>query len=802
MSRKIIGVTVGTTMPKPNFDQTDPSKGDYIRGDRAFITPDDTLTQVGRPADAKATRDAINQVQTSIDEVTGVISNLDNRYYTEAEIDSMMADFDAAITSKSDSDHIHDDLYYTETEIDAKLGAMQSDIDSKVDAEDGKGLSTEDYTTGERDKLASIEAEANKYEHPPYTSYTSHNSDLYKITVNEFGHISSMKAASKEDIVALGIPGEDTKYDTEISDLNDRIDDVESDINTTNETLNGVSQELESYKTTNNEAVLTNASGIEANKTAIEEIQDDYLKSTDKTQLQDDITEVSNAIEILNGEGEGSVKRSIDNAFNEFAATISNDGYVNTYKELIDYVDDHGAEFAELVGVVSGINTRVGDVETDFDSYKTVVSGQFDEVNTAISDNVNEIQKSLDEKANLEHAHSDLYYDKDEIEELVTVEDIDDICGSNVIIDGGNSSVVSYATKQWVQDGYQPKGNYLTSVPDGYATESYVNTKIAAIPTPDVSGQINTHNIATDAHNDIRLLIEGLTTRLNALADCDDTTLDQMSEVVEYIKSNQSLIEGVTTKKVNVADIVNNLTTNVTNKPLSAAQGVVIKALIDALDTDKLDASSLTSAINDALAQAKASGEFKGEDGQDGYTPIKGVDYFDGKDGQDGITPHIGNNGNWFIGETDTGTPANGSNGNSVFYCSRTSGTDAYGFDLFYYSDIETNNKEIQVGDNILCADGYMYNVTNVYDVACSGICLHKWIGSDGVSATHSWDGTTLTITSASGTSSVDLKGDKGDTYNLTESDITEIAEQAAKLVNIEPIITDAEIEQLNSAIQ
>lgn len=36
--------------------------------------------------------------------------------------------------------------------------------------------------------------------------------------------------------------------------------------------------------------------------------------------------------------------------------------------------------------------------------------------------------------------------------------------------------------------------------------------------------------------------------------------------------------------------------------------------------------------------------------------------------------------------------------------------------------------------------------------------------GSNGVSATHSWNGTVLTITSASGTSSADLKGDKGDT--------------------------------------
>lgn len=53
----------------------------------------------------------------------------------------------------------------------------------------------------------------------------------------------------------------------------------------------------------------------------------------------------------------------------------------------------------------------------------------------------------------------------------------------------------------------------------------------------------------------------------------------------------------------------------------------------------KLNASELPAAINTALSQAKASGEFdgkNGQDGQDGYTPQKNVDYFDGKDGKDG----------------------------------------------------------------------------------------------------------------------------------------------------------------------
>ena len=106
---------------------------------------------------------------------------------------------------------------------------------------------------------------------------------------------------------------------------------------------------------------------------------------------------------------------------------------------------------------------------------------------------------------------------------------------------------------------------------------------VGADPAGTASGAVGAHNVSENAHNDIRLLIEGLTTRLNALANSTDEDLDQMAELVAYIKSNKSLIDGITTSKVSVADIVNNLTTNVANKPLSAAQGVAMKALIDAI---------------------------------------------------------------------------------------------------------------------------------------------------------------------------------------------------------------------------
>ncbi len=52
-----------------------------------------------------------------------------------------------------------------------------------------------------------------------------------------------------------------------------------------------------------------------------------------------------------------------------------------------------------------------------------------------------------------------------------------------------------------------------------------------------------------------------------------------------------------------------------------------------------------------------------GKDGVDGQDGQDGKDGEDGKDGQDGVTPHIGENGNWWIGDQDTGIPATGADG-------------------------------------------------------------------------------------------------------------------------------------------
>jgi len=222
--------------------------------------------------------------------------------------------------------------------------------------------------------------------------------------------------------------------------------------------------------------------------------------------------------------------------------------------------------------------------------------------------------------------------------------------------------------------------------------------QVGADPTGTATAAVSSHNTSTAAHNDIRLLVSELTTKVTNFLNVSDTSRDQLSEILALIDANADTLETITNGKVNKTDIINNLNTNSSDKVLSAAQGVALKALIDAIPawakaeskptysksevglgnvanerqysannpppypvtsvngktgavtvsvpdslsdlaadsthrlvTDaektawnaKLNASELDSAVDDALAQAKASGEFDGADGERGTGILK-----------------------------------------------------------------------------------------------------------------------------------------------------------------------------------
>ena len=117
--------------------------------------------------------------------------------------------------------------------------------------------------------------------------------------------------------------------------------------------------------------------------------------------------------------------------------------------------------------------------------------------------------------------------------------------------------------------------------------KQYTDEAVANIIASDPSdAKINAHNTSTESHSDIRALLTELNEKITNFLDVDDTTTDQLSEVLTLINNNKGTLESLTTSKVNKSDIIDNLTTSLTDKVLSANQGVVIKEAIDSLDAE------------------------------------------------------------------------------------------------------------------------------------------------------------------------------------------------------------------------
>lgn len=111
------------------------------------------------------------------------------------------------------------------------------------------------------------------------------------------------------------------------------------------------------------------------------------------------------AITTLNGEGLGSVKKQIDDAFNDFATKMSDDNVVNTYKELIDYCSTHSAEAAEMAGDIAANERAISTLEmyveelpenTDAKTVIEYINSKVDKAKVDITTIINALQSALD----------------------------------------------------------------------------------------------------------------------------------------------------------------------------------------------------------------------------------------------------------------------------------------------------------------------------------------------------------------------------------------------------------------------
>lgn len=171
-----------------------------------------------------------------------------------------------------------------------------------------------------------------------------------------------------------------------------------------------------------------------------------------------------------------------------------------------------------------------------------------------------------------------------------------------------HQDLTGYATERYVQGYAQPKGDYLTAIPDGYA-------KIEDIPTrPEDIGAQPSGNYA--------------------------------------------------------------LKSEIPSVPVQSVNGQTGEVKLTAGDVGAISQDDLQEATNEALAQAKASGEFDGPqgpkgdngdtgatgeqgepgkdgtDGKDGYTPVKGVDYWTEEERNEIIEEVLSQTGDVCIGDT------------------------------------------------------------------------------------------------------------------------------------------------------
>lgn len=97
-------------------------------------------------------------------------------------------------------------------------------------------------------------------------------------------------------------------------------------------------------------------------KTVAQAIEDAKTAATyDDTKVRELIKNNKDAIDVLNSGDtiEGSVAKSVKDAINDFATKVSEDGTVNTFKELVDYVAAHGSEYTDAIADIAANKSAI-----------------------------------------------------------------------------------------------------------------------------------------------------------------------------------------------------------------------------------------------------------------------------------------------------------------------------------------------------------------------------------------------------------------------------------------------------------
>ena len=381
---------------------------------------------------AKAAEAAL---QAAIDGKAGSVHNHDDRYFTETEINNIVADLQAEIDAdvlvekeraegaeiyiqtlleeKASKTHNHDDLYYTKSVIDTKVADLQDEIDEDVKVVADELTDVNTTLTGYIEEAFGVLQEHQGRLNNHNARIENHNSRI--------GIIEGDGAGSIKYIVNEAVKEEEERAKAEEVALQANIDKKADKDHGNHVPATQTANNAVFLRNDNTWATITPANiGAAASSHAHD---DKYYTET----------EIDAKIATLN------------NAINDKASDIHNH-------------DD-------LYYTETEVNTIVADLQAEIDADIKAEADRAKGVE-------NSLQSAINGKAPISHSHGDLYYTEDEINDMVA--DLQAEIDADVLVETnrakGVENSLDAAIKTKADSGHTHDGRYYT--------ESEINTKI------------------------------------------------------------------------------------------------------------------------------------------------------------------------------------------------------------------------------------------------------------------------------------------------------------------------------------
>ena len=348
-----------------------------------------------------------NSSSSDIEDITNEVKQIKEKVETKADksdVDSLSSSvlrLSAEVNKKADKQHTHeiDDVNGLSEKISSvnekieenivsvstlsnKLENIETKLEDKVDKEEGKGLSSNDFTSTEKEKLTNIEnnAQENKIEviNLNGTPLTITNKSV-NITIDESGASEPDIYVGDESTIHGDKVGKTTTFSVkEIS--TDKISDFDKNIN----------QKLD---------VLT----IDSSK--VNGLDEKLNKKADTEYVNSQINDVIELIPSLNDYAKTSeVENAINQVksdFNDELSKKSNSEDVDKIKQSLDTVNDTVGDTEKgLVKDVADIKSTINDTESGLAKKIADNTAAITETNSKLENTKTELNNSISENTN------------------------------------------------------------------------------------------------------------------------------------------------------------------------------------------------------------------------------------------------------------------------------------------------------------------------------------------------------------------------------------------------------------------